>query len=190
MTRRAVLGALALAVVLGGCALGRATPAMRYYTLAVPGVPPAPLPAPVVVGTFTADDAYGTGRLAYRTSPYRLDYYVYHRWAADPRRMVAAAARDYLERATARDGAPLELTGHVRRLEEVDAPEGCEGALAVDVRLAAAGRVVLARPYAETERADACRPEAVVAALSRALGRILDRMLADAGAAAPGARLP
>ncbi len=182
MRRRA--GLTALAIVLGACALTRRTPEMRYYTLAVPGVPPARLPAPLTVGAFTADEPYGTPRLAYRTSPYRLDYYVYHRWAADPRRVVAAAARDYLERAApVADGSPLELTGHVRRLEEVDAADGCQAVLALDVRLERAGRVLLARPYADTEPAEACRPEAVAAALSLALGRILDRVVADLGPA-------
>jgi ABC-type uncharacterized transport system auxiliary subunit len=185
MRRRAWLAAFA--VVLGACALTRRPPEMRYYTLAVPGVPPARLPAPITVGAFTADEPYGTARLAYRTSPYRLDYYVYHRWAADPRRIVAAAARDYLERAASVvDGPPLELTGHIRRLEEADAAEGCHAVLALDVRLERAGHVSLARPYADTEPADACRPEAVAAALSLALGRILDRMVADlAPATAP-----
>jgi uncharacterized lipoprotein YmbA len=187
MSRRA--GLITVAVVLGACALVRRPPEMRYYTLAVPGAPAARLPAPLVVGAFTADEPYATARLAYRTSPYRLDYYVYHRWAADPRRVVAAAVRDYLERAApAADGPPLALAGHVRRLEEVDAAEGCRAALALDVSVEREGSVRLARSYADTEPAEACRPEAVAAALSVALGRIVDRVVADLGTAAAPAR--
>lgn len=190
MRRRAAL--VVLSVVLGACAFARRPPAMRYYTLAVPGAPQGNLPAPIVVGAFTADDAYGTARLAYRTSPYRLDYYVYHRWAADPRRVLETAVRDYLERArSGTDGAPLDLTGHVRRLEELDTGKGCTAVLELEVRIERAGRVLLARPYADSEPAEACRPEAVVAALSRALGRILDRGIADLDPAAPpGRRAP
>jgi ABC-type uncharacterized transport system auxiliary subunit len=173
------------AVALAGCSLARRTPEMRYYTLAVPGVPPA-LPGPLRVGRFTADAPYATPRLAYRTSPYRIEYYVFHRWAADPGWIVASAAREYLEPAApAADRGSWELTGTVRRLEEVDAPAGSEAALALDLRLERDGRLVLARSYAETEPAEGRRPELVVAALSRALGRILDRALADV-AAHPG----
>jgi hypothetical protein len=179
--------AVGLAGLLAGCALARRTPEMQYYTLAVPGAPAVRLAAPIRVGEFTADEPYRTTRLAYRTSPYRLDYYVYHRWAGDPRSVLATAARDYLEQAEAGDGAPLEMRGHIRRLEEVDGPSGRQGALALEVTVESGGHRLLEHAYAETEPADAARPEATVAALSRALGRILERVVSDLGAAAgPG----
>ena len=181
--RRASLAVLGAALV--GCLVARPAPEMHYYTLAVPGAPAAGLPAPITVGAFTAEAPYATARLAYRTSPYALDYYVYHRWAADPRRLVAAAARDYLERApTSAAGPPIALTGHIRHLEELDTTEGRRATLALDVRVVQEGRVLLARAYTETEPADARRPEAVAAALSRALGRVLDRVVRDLGPAA------
>jgi ABC-type uncharacterized transport system auxiliary subunit len=168
--------------VLAGCSLARRTPEMRYYTLAVPGMPPAPPPAPLHVGAFTADAPYAGARLAYRTSPYRMEYYVYHRWAADPPAIVAGAARDYLERVPpAAEAAPLRLTGRIRRLEEVDRAGGRDGALALDVEVRRGTEVVLTRGYADTEPAENENPEASVAALSRALGRILDRVVADLG---------
>ena len=186
MTRRArtVLVACA-ALVLAGCA--RRTPELRYYTLAVPGAPARALDAPVRVGPFSADPPYTTARLAYRTSPYRLDYYVYHRWAADPRQVVASAVRDYLEQPT-RDprGEPFEVQGHVRRLEEVDEADGRSGAVALDLRVERGGRLVLERSYAATEPAEGRGPEATTAALSRALGRILDRLTADLAGATGG----
>jgi uncharacterized lipoprotein YmbA len=178
----ATIAALAFA----GCALTRGTPQVRSYTLALTGEPAACLTVPVRIGTFTIDQAYATERLAYRTSPYRLDYYTYHRWAADPRQLVQVAARDYLERAAAPSGcrveaagAPLEISGHIRRIEELDAPTGWQGVLAVDLRVERAGIPVLARSYAETEPTEARNPEAVAAALSRALARILDRVVAE-----------
>jgi ABC-type uncharacterized transport system auxiliary subunit len=181
-------------LALAGCALFRSTPQVRSYTLALAGEPPARLAAPVRIGVLTIDQPYATERLAYRTSPYRLDYYTYHRWAADPRQLVQAAARDYLERATASGtgaetaSTPFEIMGHIRRIEEIDTPAGWQGALALDLRVERGGTLVLACSYAETEPAEARNPEAVAAALSRALARILDGIVAEL--AAPGATQP
>jgi ABC-type uncharacterized transport system auxiliary subunit len=193
MTARVpMLGLVAVAVVVvAGCALTRTGPDMRYYTLALPGTPPSGLDGPVRVGTITSDQPYATERIAYRSSPYRLDYYTYHRWAADPRNLVRAAARDYFERLPPASGLPFELEGNIRRLEEVDDNPEWQGAIAIDVRVARAGRVVLERAYGETEPAESKRPEAVAAAVSRALQRILDRVVADVAerehaAATPG----
>jgi ABC-type uncharacterized transport system auxiliary subunit len=176
------VAALLVAGVLAGCSFARRPPEMRYYTLAVPGTPPASPLAPFDVGAFSADAPYAGTRLAFRTSPYRIEYYVYHRWAADPRGLVAAAARDYLERVPAvGDASPLRLTGRIRRLEEVDREGGRDGALALDIEVRQADEVVLARAYEDTEPAEGANPEATVAAISRALGRILDRVVADLG---------
>jgi len=188
MTRRSAVAAVVLATIAGlglaACSLARRTPAIRYYTLAPPGVPPSALGAPVRVGHFTADQPYASERIAYRTSPYRLDYYTYHRWAADPRRMLAATTRDYLEQG-AKEGAgspPFEIEGHIRRLEEMDGEDSWEGALVLDLKVSRGGKRLLERSYAESEPAGARDPEAVVAALSRALGRILDRLASELAA--------
>lgn len=176
MRRRAL--ALGL-VVLAACSLARRTPELRYYTLSVPGAP-AVDGVRFRVGSVTMDAPYATARMAYRSSPYRLDYYVYHRWAADPRQVIAAALRDYLERGGS-DGAgpPLELSAHVRRLEELDEPSGWSAALAADVVVRQGQQVLLERTYEDTEPAESRNPEAVAAALSRALGRVVDRAVAD-----------
>jgi ABC-type uncharacterized transport system auxiliary subunit len=174
---------LVVAVGLAGCALlsRKAPPAIQYYEVAVQGTPASPLKAPLELAPFTSDQPYATERIAYRTSPYRIDYYVYNRWASDPRGMVAAATRDYLGRGAPRDGgSPLVLTAHIRRIEEVDDPSGArQGVLGLDVKIVQDGRVVLASSYDESEPAQAANVEAVVEALSRALGRILDRVGAD-----------
>ena len=192
--RRASTLATLATLALAGCALFRSTPQVRSYTLALVGEPPARLAAPVRIGVFTIDQPYATERLAYRTSPYRLDYYTYHRWAADPRQLVQAAARDYLERAVTSGhgaetaGTPFEITGHIRRIEEIDTPAAWQGALVLDLRVERGGTLLLARSYAETEPAEARNPEAVAAALSRALARILDSVVTEL--TAPGAAQP
>jgi ABC-type uncharacterized transport system auxiliary subunit len=187
MTRAPIL---VVALALAGCALARTTPNVRYYTLAITTPPSTSVGAPIRVGTINSDQPYATERIAFRTSPYQLDYYTYHRWAADPRNLIRTVARDYFERAGGASGVPFELDGNIRRLEEVDEPSGRRGALALDVRLARGGRVVLERAYSESEPAESPRPEAVAAALSRALQRILDQVLAEAARADGAAALP
>jgi ABC-type uncharacterized transport system auxiliary subunit len=186
---RWLAAALFLATTALGCSLFRAAPHVRYYTLTLSGAPPVPLEAPVTVGFFTADEPYATARLAYRSSPYRLDYYTYHRWASDPRALVRTAIRDYFERAATGTGTPFEIEGNVRRFEEIDDPSGWQGALALDVKVAHGGAIVLQHAYSETEPAEARNAEAVAAALSRALKRILDQVATDL-ARAPGAPAP
>ncbi len=176
----AVAALVVAALTLAGCSLARSIPNVRYYTLAITGQPSTTLGAPIHVATITGDQPYATERIAFRTSPYQLDYYTYHRWAADPRNLIRTVARDYFERAGGASGVPFELDANIRRLEELDEPSGWRGAVALDVRLARGGRVVLERAYSETEPAESRRPEAVAAALSRALQRILDQVLAEA----------
>jgi ABC-type uncharacterized transport system auxiliary subunit len=178
MTRASI--ALVAALTLAGCAFARATPNVRYYTLAITAQPSTTLAAPIRVGALTSDQPYATERIAFRSSPYQLDYYTYHRWAADPRNLIRTVARDYFERAASGSGVPFDIEGNIRRLEEVDESNGWRGALALDLRLARGGKVLLERAYSESEPAESHSPEAVAAALSRALQRILDQVLAEA----------
>jgi len=175
---RATLALLCLALV-AGCALAARTPEMHYYVLAAADDVAVRLQAPVKLGTFTVADPYLTRQIAYRTSPYQLAYYNYHRWAGSPEALVANAVREHLERATrAAGGPPLAVSGHVRRLEEVDDPAGWQGAIALDLTVRLGDAVLLERSYTETEPAGTHNPEAVVAALSRALTRIMEQVVA------------
>jgi ABC-type uncharacterized transport system auxiliary subunit len=170
--------AACLLVGAAACTLSRPVPAVHYYTLRISTDPPLRLPAPVEVGPFTADAPYASARIAYRTSPYRLEYYLYHRWAADVPRLVATAVRDHLQHAPPGAGAaPFIVTGHVRRLEEEDTPEGWRGTLVVELTVRREGRVVFERVFHESEPAERRNPEAIAAALSRALGRVLDHLV-------------
>lgn len=180
-----LLGLVAIAVTLGACLSpfgARETQRTRYYTLTIPGEPKGGLPGPLRLGQFSVDPAYSSARLAYRTSPYRLDYYVFHRWAADPRHLVAIAMRDYLERfKTDRDGPPIDLAAHLRVIEEDEQESQRRGAIALDVKATRGGKVVLERLYAESEPAASGRPEAVAEAISKSLGRILDQVVEELG---------
>jgi uncharacterized lipoprotein YmbA len=182
MTRavRTLAVIVAVGLIATACASVRTSPEIRYYVLAVTNDNARALPAPVRVDVFSIDDPYATRQLAYRASPYRLAYYNYHRWAGSPEGVVAAAVRDYLEQGGAEvEGAPFEISARVRRLEEVDDDEGWSGALTIDFTVHQAGALVLERAYSETEPAAERNPEAVVAALSRALNTILHTLVGD-----------
>jgi ABC-type uncharacterized transport system auxiliary subunit len=180
-----------MALGLGACSLAGRTPEMRYYVLALPEPATPQLSAPIRVDGLTVEEPYTGRQIAYRTSPYRLDYYSYHRWAGRPQSVVGSAVRDYLERATrGDDGPPIEITAHIRRLEEVDAPDGWFADLALDVTARRDGEVVLEHAYAEREPAAVRNPEAVVAAMSRALARILEQLVSALAQAAPPSTSP
>ncbi len=177
---RIVAVTLAVGLMATACSSVRGTPEIRYYVLAVSTTNSVPLPGPVRIDAFSIDDPYATRQLAYRTSPYRLAYYNYHRWAGSPEGVVAAAVREYLKHGRKDvEGAPFEVGARVRRLEEVDADAGWSGALTIDFKVHRSGVLVLEHAYSETEPADDRNPEDVVAALSRALSAILHALAAD-----------
>ena len=184
---------LALAAALAAC--GGKLPETRYYQLAAAQAPAPAAPAraggPVLVlEPLSADDAYDDERIVYRTGPYRLDYYQYHRWSAAPGVMVTDLLEQALERsgrfrAVVRelaDGAPAVLGGRVRAIEEVDESRTrWLGRIAVELTLkdAETGAVLWTRELAETEPLTAQTPEGLAQALSVAMGRIAARAIPE-----------
>src|SRR5260370_15201872 len=91
--RKIAMGPTGLAVLTGCAGTGRYP---NYYFLKVPtpvaaATPPAPILGVVAVREFSAPVFLRAGPIAYRISPGQLDFYDYHRWAEDPRRVVTAA---------------------------------------------------------------------------------------------------
>jgi uncharacterized lipoprotein YmbA len=89
-------GAIGLAITLGtlgGC--GGRIRYPSYYVLNVPAPPSArnsskPILGPVAVREFSAPSYLRSGAILYRPSPEQLDFYQFHHWAEDPRRVVTA----------------------------------------------------------------------------------------------------
>jgi uncharacterized lipoprotein YmbA len=205
-------GLLGLAgAVLSAC--GGKVPETRFYQLAAPAAKAAAADAAkdvdlvLVLEPLSVDDAYQDERIVYRTSPYRLDYYQYHRWSAAPGTLIA----DYLEQALERSGrfravvrestesAPAVLSGRVIALEEVDeSPARWLGKVTVELTLkdAQTGAVLWTDQLAETEPLPAQTPEGLARALSAAMDRIAKRAIPEiaertqqaAAQAAPPAR--
>ena len=79
-------------------------PETRYYQLAAHGRRPRDAADDAGVARRRAArppiGAYDDERIVYRITPYRLDYYNYHRWSAPPGTIVG----NYLEHALERSG--------------------------------------------------------------------------------------
>jgi ABC-type uncharacterized transport system auxiliary subunit len=180
-----------IALFLAACA-GK-TPETRFYQLASPGQTTTansagvPLGAALQIEPLDTDPAYDDERMVYRLTPYRLDYYNYHRWSSTPGTLIA----DFLERSfessgrfrnVTRDasGAPVTLGGRVVAIEEVDKNKASwVGRVVIELRLTdpATGQVIWSEQYEENEPVKQQTPEGLAAALSTALRRISDRAL-------------
>ncbi len=191
MTRRltAILATLMISACLLGC--GRARfPA--YYTLHMP----PPVDVPIAAGTrsslavreFRSPAYLHQGAIVYRTSPEQVGFYQYHRWAVDPQEFLTNAMIERL-RASGRfaevnvyDGhsdAAYILSGRLEKLEEVD----YEGGVRVEVALSAqitdprSGKTVWANAASESERVEKRNVPAVVAEMSQAMDRTIQKLL-------------
>jgi len=188
----ATLVALSFSACLVGCVSRTRFPA--YYTLHVP--PAADLPtaagtrASVAVCEFRSPAYLRQGAIVYRASPEQVGFYQYHRWAVDPREFVSNAIIERL-RATGRfaevrayDGhsdVDFILRGRLEKLEEVD----YEGGVKVEVALSAqitdprAGKAVWANAASESVRVEKRSVPAVVAEMSQAMDRAIQKLLAS-----------
>jgi uncharacterized lipoprotein YmbA len=186
-----VWGLAAGSILLHGCSVTKPRPEVHYYALAltVPEAPARATKTSLVVRPFTARDPYNQERFVYRASPYQLDFYHYHRWAASPAEQVTDWTRRYLRGSglfarvfpTADGNADLAVGGVVRQIEEVDRAESWEAVLSIDFWLARADQrsPLWFQAYTATQRAAKRNPAAVAEAMSRNLENILGQLVAD-----------
>lgn len=176
-----------LALALSACA-GK-TPETRFYQLAAPkAASPDNSGVSLVIETLDTEGAYDDERMVYRVTPYRLDYYNYHRWSAAPGALVG----NYLEQAFEASGrfrsvtreanpaAPVTLSGRVIALEEVDKSKTeWLGHVVIELTLIdnSTGDVIWSQQYEENEPLPEQKPEGLAKALSKALDRIAQRAL-------------
>lgn len=171
-------------LVFGGCA--NKVPPTRYYQLAPPPVGSTGGETVLVLQPLTTDAGYDDERIVYRTSPYRLDYYHYHRWSAAPGVLVG----NYLEQALERSGrfravvreatpeTPAVLGGRVVAIEEVDRSEAqWVGRIVIELTLSdpRTGATLWTEQFEELEPLPAQSPEGLARGLSRAMARITRR---------------
>ncbi len=184
MTARYAL-LIALVATAAGCG---SRPDIRYYRLSydLDSLPTASESSDVVlaIGNMVGDSAYEDPRIVYRTSPYRLDYYYYHRWTSPPGVMVGDFLRDAYDRTgyfkTVVSGfapeAPVILTGRVAAFEEVDVETRkwiARVKLELQLRDARTGDIVWSRTITEEEPVKTLTPEGLAEAMSEATTTIV-----------------
>jgi len=177
-----ITGILAIAAA----ACGGHIPETRYYQLAPPAGAPRTGGPLLVVEPLTTEGAYDDDRIVYRTSPYRLDYYQYHRWSAAPGTLIG----NYLEQALEHTGkfggvlreldpnAAVVLGGRVIAIEEVDeSRDRWRGHIALELKLtdARTSEVLWTGRFDESEPLATQSPEGLARALSAAMTRIVAR---------------
>jgi ABC-type uncharacterized transport system auxiliary subunit len=175
--------------VLGGSGLAACAgkvPETRYYQLASPKTAVASNSGvALVVNSLDTEGAYDDERIVYRLTPFRLDYYDYHRWSAAPGAMIG----NYLEQAFEASGrfrsvtrepnpsAPVTLGGRVIAIEEVDKSKtSWVGRIVVELTVVDKnGDMLWSQQYEENEPLTVQTPEGLARALSKALDRIAAR---------------
>ena len=200
MTARAWVLMLCVALLVG-CAT---RPDIRYYQLDVAEGEFTELPqrsSDVVfsVEAMIGDSAYEDPRIVYRVSPYRLDYYHYHRWTAPPGVLVSDFMRDAYERtgqfrsvvAGFSPDAAVFLSGRVIAFEEVDHDKGqwyARVKLNLFLREAATGDVIWSQTFLQETPVAENTPEGVAAAMSVAVSRIVAQTAPELAELAEGVR--
>lgn len=192
--RRAGIAAVGLALVLLLASCG-SIPKTYYYTLEIPPPPSVVNPHPrtaLVLGIerFRAPDFLRDDRIVYYESPTQVNFYQYHRWAAEPAELFAETIARRLRRAElftevrklpARATVDYILRGHVLNFEEVDEPAGVKGRVALQLSLIRAKDQAVVWTGSRTAERPAVRNgvPGVVEALNASSEQVLEDLLRD-----------
>jgi ABC-type uncharacterized transport system auxiliary subunit len=165
---------------------GGKLPETRFYQLAAPTTPAKAGDLVIALEPFETDAGYDDERIVYRTTPYRLDYYQYHRWSAAPGTLIGNFLEQALERSgqfrniarETSDRAPVVVRGRVLAIEEIDTSKTkWEGRLVIELALidVKTGEALWSEQFEETEPLTKQSPEGLAQALSIAMTRIAQR---------------
>jgi len=186
------IGLLTAIVSLAACAGKIRYPS--YYVLnlptAVPATGSAPILGSVAVREFDAPRFLRGGPIAYRPSSEQLEFYDYHRWAEDPRRVVTAAmvremqARGLFQSVDMFDGRGSPeclLTGTVDHLEEVDHGTNVSIEVTLSARLInlRTGEVLWQDTSSKTANLDHRSVPGIVAEMSQDLGSAVQHLVSS-----------
>jgi ABC-type uncharacterized transport system auxiliary subunit len=178
-----ILGFGLITALLGLAGCGGKIRYPNYYVLNVPAPPPAnngltPVLGSVTVREFDAPRFLKEGPIAYRPSPEQLEFYDYHHWAEDPRRVITKAmvremqAREIFRSVDVFDGRGTPeylVTGTLDHLEEVDQGSNVSIEVSVSARLIdlRTGEVLWQGSASRNAKADQRSVPGIVAEMSR-----------------------
>lgn len=165
-----------------------------YYTLHVPTTADptnvGETRASVAVRAFRSPAYLRQGAIVYRASPEEVGFYNYHRWAVDPCEFLTDAIMDRLRSSgkfaevkiyDGHSDVDFILSGRLEKLDEVD----YEGGIRVEVALSAqiteirSGKTVWTNAASEIAKVNERTVPAVVAAMSHAMDRAIQKLLAS-----------
>lgn len=192
MTWRVVLAALVLGAALVACT-GLAPPAADEASIYVLDAQPVITALPsrpraiLAVNMPRAWPGFDTSGMAYVKQPHELEYFAKSRWADPPARMLAPLVVRALEQSGAFGAvvrnpgavaATLRLDTELVRLQQEFATQPSRVRVTLRAQLIdlEVRRVIGAREFEEVEMAAGDNAYAGVAALNRALGRMLPRL--------------
>jgi uncharacterized lipoprotein YmbA len=176
-----------------GC--GSKTRYPSYYVLNVPAplptnAHPKPIFGSVVVREFRAPTFLKEGPIVYRQSPEQIDFYTYHRWVEDPRRVVTAAfarrirASGLFQTVDLFDGhesATCLLTGTLDHLEEVDRGTTVSVEVSISARLLnlRTGEVLWQDTKSKTTQLEQRSMDGIVTQISDNVGDLVEGLVSS-----------
>lgn len=176
-----------------------------YYTLHVaPAADPPPREQPVgsiTIREFRAPSYLRQGPIVFHSSPEKLGFYEYHRWAVDPRQFVTNAIEDRLRASGSFDSVSMYdgrsdvdyvLSGSLDRLEEVDEADGVKVEVALTARIveSSTGSTVWSGSASEVGPVTERDVSGVVAEMSKTLERAMDKLVASITASVDARKKP
>lgn len=172
----------AAVTVLAAC---MSTPAPRYFTIDMRPSGEANAPCGVRVERLRAVEPVARREIMIKASPTEVEYYASDLWVADLGELVQEKLNAELSQD--KNSAPAVLvSGSVLAFEQVDAPDGAEAHIKLELVFRQAGArrsdSALEKTYEVCVETDNNIPEAVVEALSRGLEEIAREIARDAGA--------
>jgi cholesterol transport system auxiliary component len=189
---------LCLALPLAACLnLKQPKNKIDYYTLEyeVPAVGNhPPLPHVIRVQPFSISPVYNSNRIIYRDKSFKRQAYAYHKWRANPARMVTYfLGRDLkasgLFKAVIPDDSRIApeyvVEGTVDDFLEVDGDRTWEAALAVSIVLVdenqkdVSRKILLQKTYRSSKPCERKNPQSLAAAMSLAMAEISSRIIDD-----------
>jgi ABC-type uncharacterized transport system auxiliary subunit len=181
---------LAVLAMLTGCGKVK-YPAYYTLNLLAPPDPPASYNAreSIVVREFHSPGYLRQGPIVYRTTPEEIAFYQYHRWAADPRKLVTAAVADDLSSSgryaivsvdNGHNDGDYTLTGELERLEESDDPDGVKVRVAISAQISrtTTGAVVWRNAVSEVGTVSKRTVPGVVSAMNQTMDLAIAKLLA------------
>ena len=168
---------------------GGEVPELLHAPPAAPAGPPAAenVRATLAVREFRSPVYLRQGPIVYKTSPERIGFYNYHRWAVDPRQFLTNAVTDRLRASgkfakstyDGRSDVDYVLSGRLEELNEIDYEGGVKVQVVISAQMVrlATGATVWTNSVSEVGTVSQRDVPAVVSAMNATMGRAIEKLL-------------